>query len=128
MKKIWTLALSLVLTAAMFTGCGCTNTEKDDASTPTGMTEPAATIAPTQPSTVPTTQATRPTMEETTPTGNGAMEDATSGMTGTTDATETMPQGRSGNGMGGNAAGGNGIAGSGNTMPGGISRGGNSGR
>lgn len=94
MKKIWTLALSLVLTAALFTGCGCTNTEKDDASTPTGMTESVPTTLPTQATTVPTTHATRPTMEETTPTGNGAMEDATMGTTDSTDSTERTPESR----------------------------------
>ncbi len=94
MKKIWTLALTLVLTAAMFTGCGCTNTNKDDASTPTGMTESMPTILPTEAPTVPTTQATRPTTEATMPTGNGATEDSSGGVTGSTDTTESMQESR----------------------------------
>ena len=94
MKKIWILALTLVLTAAMFTGCGCTNTKRDDASTPTGMTAPMQTTLPTEAPTIPATQATRPTIEETTPTGNGAMEDATAGTTGSTDATDGTMEGR----------------------------------
>lgn len=94
MKKIWILALTLVLTAALFTGCGCTNTNKDDASTPTGMTTPMQTTVPTEAPTVPTTQPTRPTMVETTPTGNGAMEDATADTTGTTDATDSTLESR----------------------------------
>lgn len=86
MKKIWTLALTLVLTAALFTGCGCTNTKQDDASTPTGMPTTMPTMPSTEAITVPTTQPTRPTVVETTPTGNGPMEDETAG---TTDSTET---------------------------------------
>lgn len=108
MKKIWILALTLVLTAALFTGCGCTNTKQDDASTPTGMTTPSMTTVPTEAPTVPTTQATRPTMEETTPTGNGAMEDATGNTTGSTEATDSTLESRvrgampgSGSGMSG---------------------------
>lgn len=86
MKKICCLALSLVLTAAMFTGCGCTNTNRDDASTPTGTPTTMPTIATTEAPTVPTTQATRPTMEETSDTGNGLLEDNTTGSTETTGA------------------------------------------
>lgn len=89
MKRILTIALTLVLTAAMFTGCGCTNTGKGEASTPTSLPTTMPTMPSTQPSTAPTTQATIPTMEETTPTGNGAMEDETTGVTGSTDATES---------------------------------------
>ena len=80
MKKLFLLAMTLVLTAAMFTGCGCTNSNKDNTSTPTGMTETMPTIA----TTVPTTQATRPTMEETSGTGNGMLEDETTGASDST--------------------------------------------
>jgi len=107
MKTFWTLALTLVLTAAMFTGCGCTNSEKDDASTPTGMTESMPTTPSTQMPTVPTTQTTRPTMEQTIP-GNGAMEDSATGMTGTTEVTETMPESRGRTSMPGSGIGGSG--------------------
>lgn len=85
MKKLFLLAMTLVLTAALFAGCGCTNSNKDNTSTPTGMTETMPTIATTAPTTVPTTQATRPTMEETSDTGNGMLEDET---TGASDSTE----------------------------------------
>lgn len=117
MKKFWTLILTLVLTAALFTGCGCTNTERDDASTPTGMTQPMQTTQATQPSTAPATQATRPSMEETTPTGNGAMEDAPTGSTeGTDGAVEGRARsGQSGGmpGAGGGMTGGGGMSGAG---------------
>jgi len=95
MKKLCSLVLTLVLTAALFTGCGCTNSNKDSMTTPTGGPTTMPTIPSTSPSTAPTTQATIPTMEETTPTGNGAMEDETNGSTdstgstGSTDTTES---------------------------------------
>ena len=94
MKKIWILALTFVLTAAMFTGCGCTNSNKNNASTPTGMTEPMQTVPPTQATTMPTTQPTRPTITETTPTGNGLMEDSATDSTATSDSTESTLESR----------------------------------
>ena len=66
MKKILSIVLTLVLTAALFTGCGCTNQNRPEASTPTGMTEPIQTTIPTLPSTAPTTRPTVPTTEEST--------------------------------------------------------------
>ena len=111
MKKIWILVLTFVLTAAMFTGCGCTNSNKNNASTPTGMTEPMQTVLPTQAPTVPTTQPTRPTIVETTPTGNGLMEDAATDSSAASDPTENTTENRSRS-----------------TMPGNTSRNGNSGR
>ena len=86
MKKICTLVLSLVLTAALFTGCGCTNTRKDSMTTPTIPSTAVPTLPTTAPSTAPTTVPAVPTLEETTPTSNGAMEDEA---TGSTDATES---------------------------------------
>lgn len=86
MKKLWTLALTLVLTAALFTGCGCTNTKQDDASTPTSVPTSMPTMPSTEAPTAPTTQATYPTIAETTPTGNGALEDETTTSTETTGA------------------------------------------
>ena len=61
MKKFGILAMTLVLTAALFVGCGCTNTKMDNASTPTGMTETMPTIVTTEPTTRPTTIPTVPT-------------------------------------------------------------------
>jgi len=87
MKKIWTLALALVLTAALFTGCGCTNSNKGDASTPTSL---PTTMPSTAPSTAPTTQATIPTMEETSPTGNGMLEDETGTVSDATESTSVV--------------------------------------
>ena len=95
MKKIWILALTFVLTAALFTGCGCTNSNKNNASTPTGMTEPMQTVPPTQATTVPTTQPTRPTIVETTPTGNGILEDSATDSTAASDSTESTLETRS---------------------------------
>ena len=93
MKKIWTLALTLVLTAALFTGCGCTNSNKGSTTTPTSLPTTMPTMPPTVPSTAPTTQATIPTMEETTPTGNGMLEDETGTAPGATEST-SVAEGR----------------------------------
>ena len=93
MKKIWTLALTLVLTAALFTGCGCTNSNKGNATTPTSLPPTMPTLPPTAPSTVPTTQATFPTMEETSPSGNGMLEDEIGGSTNATEST-SVAEGR----------------------------------
>lgn len=103
MKKIGILLLTLVLTAAMFTACGCTRTRQDKATTPTGMTETMPTILPTEATTVPITQPTLPTAVETTPTGNGVMEDTTIGTTDATDAAETVPETRARNMLPGTA-------------------------
>lgn len=104
MKHFWILALTFVLTAALFTGCGCTNTKRDDASTPTGMTNPMPTIAPTEATTIPTTQPTRPTTEATIPSGTGTIEDPSENVTGSTDTTENTQANRM-------------IPGSGNSKP-----------
>ena len=93
MKKLWTLALTLVLTAGIFTGCGCTNTNKDSMTTPTAMPTTMPTTPTPQPATMPTTHPTVPTMEETTPTGNGMLEDDTFGTTGPTEST-SVAEGR----------------------------------
>ena len=90
MKKIWTLALTLVLTAVLFTGCGCTNSNKGNATTPTSLPTTMPTMPSTAPSTAPTTQATIPTMEETTSTGNGMLEDETGGSTNATESTSVV--------------------------------------
>ena len=79
MKKILSIVLTLVLTAGVFTGCGCTNKNRPVATTPTGMTEPLQTTMPTVLPTVPTTLPTVPTTEEST--------FVTEDTTGTTDST-----------------------------------------
>ena len=89
MKKYLFFALTLVLTAALFTACGCTS---QDATYTT-----AATTMPTVMTTAPTTEATQATTEATTPTadrGNGPLEDTATDTTGSTDATDNTMEGR----------------------------------
>ena len=86
MKKCITFASALVLTAALFTGCGCTSQDAKYTTAPTTM--------PTVMTTAPTTEATRATTEATTPTadrGNGPLEDTT----GNTEATDSTLENRS---------------------------------
>lgn len=87
MKKYSILALTLVLTAALLVGCGCTNTTTmETTSAPTNMPTTHATTEPTtEMTTMPTTMATQPS--ETIDNGNGPLTDAT----GTTN--ETMAEG-----------------------------------
>lgn len=80
MKKYSVLVLVLVLTAALFVGCGCTNTTKME-TTPAPSTVPT-THATTQPTTemtemttMPTTTASEPS--ETIDNGNGPLPDTT---------------------------------------------------
>lgn len=93
MKKLASLALTLVLTAVLFTGCGCTNQNKDTQTMPTILpTETTrATTAPTQATTQMTTEATTATnnTESTIDRGNGPLEEATNA------ATEDMAEARS---------------------------------
>ncbi len=99
MKKITILALTLVLTAALFVGCGCTNSNAGNASTPTGMTEPMPTISTTAPTTKPTTMPTQPSTQS--DSGNGALEDPTGASDPTaTTGENTMPRENAGNGGG----------------------------
>lgn len=100
MKKYSILALTLVLTAALFTGCGCRNTKPNTA--PTTM---PTTMPTTQATTEPTTATTRPT-ETTIPAetnatidnGNGPLEDGTNAtentVTGENRARHNVPNGR----------------------------------
>lgn len=114
MKKYSILVLVLVLTAAMFTGCGCRNNQ----ASPT-------TSAPTTPSTVPTTAATTeatteattmpsvPSNDATIEDGNGPMPtNATAGADGDTSNGET---GTEGNGNARNGA--SGMEGRARRMP-----------
>ena len=66
MKTLASLFASFVLTAAMLTGCGCTNRN-------TGMTTPTTMLPTTEMTTVPTTMPT--TQPETTiDNGNGPLD------------------------------------------------------
>ena len=91
MKKLFLIVLSLVLTAAMFTGCGCTNRNKPDMTMPTVMPTTAPTAATTAPTAAPTTEMTVPTSEASTPTGigTGPMEDMPTGSTESTAETRS---------------------------------------
>ncbi len=80
MKKYGIFALVLVLTAALFTGCGCTDPDMVTTETtlrPTTETTRATTEATTHMTTVPTTAATTPTTRETIDNGNGGLENTT---------------------------------------------------
>ena len=99
MKKYICTALTLLLAASLFVGCGCTNRNVSDhpggkITDPTGATSPIPTMtepathetarpstAPTHENTVPTTGATHST-EATT----GILPDASQPMPGTTEA------------------------------------------
>lgn len=94
MKTIFALVLTLVLTASMLVGCGCTNRNIDNTSAPTVLPTNEemwnTTDATTRNTTVPTTtQATTdPTMNttrETIDNGNGGIDDTLS----TTDSAPT---------------------------------------
>lgn len=89
MKKCITFASALVLTAALFTGCGCTSQDAQYTTAPTTM--------PTVMTTVPTTETTRSTTEATAPTadrGNGPLEDSTTGTTNDTESTDSPLENR----------------------------------
>lgn len=101
MKKYVSLALCLVLTAALFVGCGCTNRNMDETSAPTVLptneevwdtTEPT-TRATTQPTTAPTTDSMPNETDGTIDRGNGALEDTTGATDGTVEgrARRIMP-------------------------------------
>lgn len=106
MKKYAYLTLTLVLTAALLVGCGCTRRKVDNTSAPTvlptneevwdttGNTTNAATDA-----TVPSTMDIIPgDTNETIDRGNGPLEDNTTA-TGATSATENTVEGRARNAM-----------------------------
>ena len=91
MKSFATLFTSLVLTAAMLTGCGCTNRNVD-------KTTPTTLIPTTEMTTAPTTQATEtihPTetfgsTDETINHGNGPLVEESTGATAASGET-TLP-------------------------------------
>ena len=84
MKKIFCFTLSIVLTAALLTGCGCTNQNMEETSKPTMMPTTETTLATTAPTTMPATQPTTATQD-----GNGAATTGEDGITGGTDVTGT---------------------------------------
>ena len=73
MKRFASIALVFVLTAALFTGCGCTNRNRPMDTVPTVLPTTQATTEPTHA----TTHATVPehTAESTVDHGNGPLED-----------------------------------------------------
>lgn len=89
MKKYLSFAFVLVLTAALFTGCGCTSQDARYTTAPTTM--------PTM-MTTPPTETTRSTTEATTEStmdrGNGPLEDTAMDTTGNTEATDNAMEGR----------------------------------
>ena len=95
MKKLVILAMALVLTAALFAACGCTNTGSGNASTPTGMTDPMPTVATTQPTTRPTI---RPTQPSTQTESTGPMQSDATVPSGTTGESGTLQETRGASG------------------------------
>lgn len=92
MKQYASVLTALVLTASLFTGCGCTNQNMDTTSAPTVLPtneEVWTNETTTAPTTRATTEATMPSSGDTTESGmgngNGALEDTTGG---STEATE----------------------------------------
>lgn len=91
MKSITSLFAGFVLTAAMLTGCGCTN-QNADMTTPGTMLP--TTLAPTE-STAQTTEATfSEGTDETINHGNGPLVEETTGTTDTTTESTAAGQTR----------------------------------
>ncbi len=83
MKTFATLALTLILTAASFVGCGCTNQNQNDMSTPTVLPTNEEIWNSTESTTRSTTEATTSTDITNAPNQSTDTTDAT----GTTEAT-----------------------------------------
>jgi len=112
MKKTLAFVLIFVLTAAIFTGCGCRNSKPMNTVPTTRPTQPT-TMPTTQSTTMPTTDPTRDTIED----GNGPLPtNATAGEDGdTSSATEDTGltgEDRTRGGSGTNGSGMNGSVGS----------------
>ncbi|MGM9550519.1 MAG: hypothetical protein ACI3V5_11845 [Faecousia sp.] len=88
MKKYSILVLVLVLTAALFTGCGCTNQDPGRNTVPTTMPT-VATTETTRATSAPTTERTEPSTEATIDHGNGPLDN-----NGTNGSTENTVEGR----------------------------------
>lgn len=98
MKKYSILALTLVLTAALFTGCGCRNTKPMETVAPTTMPTTQATTEPTEVTTRPTETTIPAETNETIDNGNGPLEDGANAtentVTGENRARHNVPNGR----------------------------------
>lgn len=91
MKRYMFLALTLVLTASVLMGCGCTNREVENTSMPTVLPTNEELWESTESTTRTTTESTMTTMpSETHDRGNGPLEDATGTTTTGTESTESM--------------------------------------
>ena len=84
MKRITSLALALALTAALFTGCGCSNVSThpggmitEESTRPTVMPTPTATHETARPTE--TTHATMPTVTGSDPTDGGSVPNGSDG-------------------------------------------------
>ena len=96
MKKHWILALILVLTMAVLTGCGCTNSKVNgmDATNMTTVPTTVPTTAPTELATIPSETNTIP-METLLPNATDNIvstdaSDATSGTDATANRSRTI--------------------------------------
>ena len=89
MKKHLSIALVLVLTAALFTGCGCTSQDAKYTTAPTTM----PTIM-TMPTTEATRETTRATTEPTIDHGNGPLETTQESTAADTRTTENTGEAR----------------------------------
>lgn len=88
MKIIATMAITIVLTAALLVGCGCTNQNKDNTSAPTVLPTNEEIWDSTENTTRSTTQSTMDTRpSETIDTGNGPLEDMMPGTNSTAENT-----------------------------------------
>lgn len=90
MKKYAILILVVVLTAALFSGCGCTNQDPSRNTVPTTTPTTTAATETTQAATVPTTPSTEPSTQPTIDNGNGPME-GMEGITENTTARQAAP-------------------------------------
>lgn len=73
MRKLTPIVLTLVLTAALLVGCGCTNRNMETTTAPTVLPTNEEVWDTTETTAHPTVETTRPT--ETFDTGNGPLED-----------------------------------------------------
>ena len=91
MKRYMFLALTLVLTASVLMGCGCTNREVENTSMPTVLPTNEELWESTEATTRTTTESAMTTMpSETHDRGNGPLEDAAGASTAGTESTESM--------------------------------------
>lgn len=100
MKALASLLTSLVLTAAMLTGCGCTNRNMDNTPPTSLLPSSEATTAPstaaTETTTMPTMESTQTSSEPTINHGNGPLVDESTSPSESTGATEGTARGKMG--------------------------------